>query len=169
MKKQVIVDETLGDVEPTTGAELIEQRKDQFQSKRGAKLIGAKPKGAIRVLVDAKIRTNRPKNIYKETVTDADDGTAKWVLWWLTEQSDYHGIEEIVKYNPKTEEELTQGYDYTIPFTVEAAKDLIKKSFGATNFYLKDGVNTYTVQHSDLETLFLKDHKPGMKAVPVSK
>lgn len=165
MKKQVIVDETLGDVEATSGAELTKQRKEQFESKRGAKQLGAKPKGAKRVLTNAVPKTNRPLNVYKEWVTD-DEGEAGWVLWYTTEKSEYHGKEEIVRFNPRTEEELTQGYDYTIPFTVQKAKELIEQSFGGTTFYRKDGETTHYVSREDLDALFLADVKVGFTPAP---
>jgi len=162
MKKQIITDENLGDIEATNTAELSAERKSNFKSKRGAKLQMEKPYGAKRVLVSAKVTTNRPKNVYKERIVDVESGEAGWMIWYMTEQSEYIGKEEIVKYNPRTEEELTQGYDFTIEFSVEYAKELIAKSFGGTSFYLKDGEDTYTVQKNDLEQIFLKDYQVGL-------
>ena len=159
--QKVVIDEDIGDIEASTSGEFISQRKNKFKSKRGAKLLGPKPKGAKRVLFAAKPITNRPTNVYKEWVVD-QDGVAGWCIWYTTEQSDYVGIEEIVKLNPKTEEELSQGFDYTIDFSIEKAKELIKESFGATTFYLKDGVNTFVVKKEDLEVLFLNDVKAGL-------
>lgn len=156
MKKQIIIDETIGD----------DIEKKQFQSKRGAKTVGPKPVGAKRVLVDSVPKTNRPMNIYKEWVTDTD-GDSSWVLWWVTEKSEYYGKEEIVRYNPRTEEELTQGYDYTVPFTVAKAKELIERSFGGTTFYRKDGETTHFVSRKDLDVLFLADVKVGL--TPIQK
>jgi len=166
--KKVIIDEDFGDFEPQTTAELTQQREKGFKSRRGAKPLGIKPRGAKRVLSDAKITTNRPTNIYKDWVVD-DDGEAGWCIWWTTEKSEYHGKEEIVKFNPRTEEELTLGYDYTIPFTVEKAKKLIEASFGGTKFYRKDGETTYEVSRTDLEALFLADVKVGLTPTPKAK
>ena len=172
MKKQVIIDETVGDLEePTTSEELSAQRQNQFKSKRGAKLLGPKAKGVLRTLVDAPIRTNRPKNVYKERIVDYEDESseATWCLWYMTEQSEYIGKEEIVKFNPRTEEELPVGFDYTMPFTVAKAKELIKKSFGGSMFYVKDGEDTYSIRGNDLEKMFLEDYLPGdhRTAMPV--
>lgn len=151
------------EIEEMTPSELIEHKKKSWHSKRGAKsFTSPKPKGAIRVLTDGEIITNRPKLIYKERVADKDTHEASWVLWFVTEKSEYHGIEELVKFNPRTEEEIHKGFDYTVPFTIETAKKLIKESFGATKFYIKDGVPTYEIKREDLEAIFLKDYLPGL-------
>jgi len=163
-KKRVIVEEEIGDVEEiTTGQQLTEHRQKNFQSRNGAKLEGTpKPQGALRRLVNAPPKTNRPVNIYKERVVDVDSGVMKYCLWWTTEQSDVEGKEIIVKYNPRTEEETPIGEDFTIPFTVEKAKELIKKSFGGTSIYRKDGEQTLVVRANDVEELFYKDVEMGI-------
>lgn len=141
-----------------------EESKPKFQSRRNAKLLDKKPPGAIRVLADSRPKSNRPLNIYKETVADdEDDGDLKTVLWYHTEQSQYIGKEEIVRYNEKTQEELTLGFDYTIPFTIEKARELMKMAFGRTTFYTKDNDVTYVIKKPDLELLFLGITPKGTK------
>lgn len=165
--KKLEIDDDLG-IEDMSPSELMDNKKKTWKSKRGAKSeLSPKPKGAVRVLTDGEIITNRPKLIYKERVVDKDTHEASWVIWFITERSEYHGIEELVKFNPRTEEEIHKGFDYTIPFTLETAKKLIKESFGDTKFYIKDGVPTYEIKQEDLDQIFLKEYIP--KLTPQAK
>ena len=151
------------DIENMSASELVQHKNKSFQSRRGAKAASTpKPKGSIRVTTEGIIKTNRPKLVYKERVVDSESGQTGWVLWWLTEKSEYHGIEELVQFNPRTEEEIHKGFDYTVPFTLETAKKLIEESFGGTQFYIKDGVPTYNIKSEDLNEVFLKDYLPGL-------
>lgn len=126
--------------------EEVESKPKKPVSKRGAKDASSKkPKGAARVILDAPVLTNRPVNVYKERVTDADSGETDYYLWWTTESSKVVGREEITKINPKTERETTIGYDYTIPYTDKAAKDVLAQAFSKTKFYNKDGNGRFHV------------------------
>ena len=144
-----------------------QNKPKRFQSKRGAKLLGKKATGAARVMSDRISNSNRITNLYKERVTDDDSGETNWYLWYTTEKSETHGKEEIVKWNPRTEEEMTIGHDFTIPFSEKKVKELMQKCFGTTSLYLKDGETTYIVKPHDVDKLFLADYYPGL--TPMAK
>lgn len=118
----------------------LEQKPKELESKRGAKqLKDKKPKQAARVLFDKPVKTDRPISVYKERVTDADTGETGFFIWHHNEDSTTTGRQEIVRINPRTEEEFTVGYEYTIPYSKQVVADLIRKSFSKTKFYHKDG------------------------------
>lgn len=119
---------------------LEEEEKKIPQSRRGAKpLTQQKPKGATRFLFEKPLKSTRPVSVYLERVPDSESGETKIHLWYHTEDSQTIGREEISRINPRTEEEFTLGYDFTIDATLETVKKLYKERSGKTKFYRKDG------------------------------
>lgn len=134
--------------ELTDPEELGEEKQITPQPRRGGKpLSQQKPKGAYRQLYEKplKVKVDRIRTIYKERVVDHESGEDGLVLWYHTENSKTIGREEIVRFNPKTEEEFTLGYDYTIPYSKQKVAELMKLCRATTVFVQKDGEDSFTV------------------------
>ena len=111
---------------------------------RRGKDISSKQKG-VRVLLEAPITTKRPVNVYKERIVGVD-GKPYNMIWYTTENSGVVGKEEITKYNPRTEREFTEGFDFTIEYSKEEVQKILGQSYGKTKFYHKDGEATVTIE-----------------------
>lgn len=147
--KQLIDDQSDPDME-SGEAMGTEQKPQEITSKRGAKqLHDKKPKNAARVIFDQAKPNPKPINVYKEMV-NSTEGKAGFYAWWTIDGvSAPQGRQEIVKINPRTEEERTVGYEFTIPYTAEIKKKLLADIGPKTHFYHKDGESTITVRPED--------------------
>lgn len=113
--------------------------KKSLKPKKGRILSDPKPDGAARVILDSPVLSDRPVNVYKERVTDAESGKTDWYYWYTTEDSKTIGKDDIVKVNEKTQHETLIGNDFTILANQKTKEELISKAFSKTKFYLKDG------------------------------
>jgi hypothetical protein len=133
--------------EPDEELEVDEDAPREIKPVRGGKLLKEKkPSHAARVLFDKTEESDRPVNVYKERVTDADTGKTGFFMWWTTEDSQTIGRQPLVKMNPRTQEERPIGYEFTIPYDEKLVKDLISKSYSKTKFYQKDGSSRISIQ-----------------------
>ena len=114
---------------------------------RGGKLLKEKKIiGAARVLFDRTETSDRPVNIYKERITDADSGKTGFFIWWTTEDSHTLGRQPLVKMNKKTSDERVIGYEFTIPHSQKIIDELISKAYSKTQFIHKDGNSRISVK-----------------------
>jgi len=126
--------------------EEIEDKPKEITSQKGnIQLKDKKTLGAFRVLFETTQTSDRPMNVYRERITDADSGRVGSFIWWNTEDSQVLGRKTIVKINPRTEEERVIGYEYDIPYSEKVVASLKAKVFTKTKFYHKDGVARVSV------------------------
>jgi len=142
----------LDDLENIEEDDVPQEDPQEMKSKRGAKqLHDPKPKGARRVLLDRQSTSDRPVNIYIERVTDADSGKPGFNMWWLQENCKFLGKQEIVKINPRTEEERTVGYEFTIDYDKKKLLELWNNKSAKTQLIYQDGQSS--IQHPNPESI----------------
>ena len=77
-----------------------------------------------------------PRNVYIETVPTTDGKISK-MLWWHCENGSYVGRKEVVRVNPKTEEQYLRGHDFSIEATKGNVEKIVKLATARTKFYKK--------------------------------
>lgn len=93
-----------------------------------------------------KSKSDRPANVYKEHITNDIDGELNWWIWYNTEQGNEVGRKRLETINDLTGERTEQGFEYSIEYNDENKKKVLKQKFGSTKFYIKDGVDTKSLE-----------------------
>lgn len=127
-----------------TVAEFHEEFDDKKDARReplrqGSRLLSKQPIGTSRTLITTPVLTNRPVNVYIERVVNHGDGEEGLWLWYTTEQSEMKFKVRLVQINNSTLQEIEQGEEWSLSYTMKNAESIASNSFGKTCFMFKDG------------------------------